>query len=368
MLHQAQLDTPCLALDLDLLDGNLKKMQTMVDRAGKKLRPHAKTHKCSALAKRQLELGAIGVCVAKVSEAEALIRSGITEILVTGPVATPMKIQRLVGLLDHAPSLMTVVDHPEGVDLLNAAAQEHSKTMDVLLDIDVGLRRTGARLNDARHLSDHILACGNLRIRGIQAYAGHLQHVSSYEERAAQSLHSLREVVPLFHELTRKTPDCVIFSATGTGTADIDFAVAELTEIQAGSYTCMDEEYFSIGAADHPTRFEAFAPALRLLTTVVSVNQSGFVTVDAGLKALYHDGAVPRVLSTEYVGMTYDWFGDEYGKLSFPPGVRPPALGAVVELVVSHCDPTINLFDHFHLVRGNEVVGCWSIDLRGCSQ
>ena len=114
-LTKFELDTPCLVLDLDLLDENLQKMQATVAAAGKALRPHAKTHKCSLLAKMQLAAGAVGICAAKVSEAEALVHAGIPNVLVTGPVATPEKIARLISLLRPAPFLMTVVDHPENI-------------------------------------------------------------------------------------------------------------------------------------------------------------------------------------------------------------------------------------------------------------
>jgi len=107
---------------------------------------------------------------------------------------------------------------------------------------------------------------------------------------------------------------------------------------------------------------------LRLLTTVISTNQEGFVTVDAGLKSLYRDGGLPRVFGSEFSGMEYFWFGDEYGMVTCPGQSANPSIGTVLELVTSHCDPTINLFDRIHLTRGAEVVGCWPVDLRGCSQ
>ena len=353
---------------MDLLERNLGKMQDVVGGAGKALRPHAKTHKCSALARRQIELGAIGVCVAKVSEAEALVKAGITEILITGPVATPLKIARLVCLLDVAPSLMTVVDGREAAELLDMALREKGLSMDVLLDVDIGLHRTGVRPVDAPALADDILSRPALRLRGIQAYAGQIQQVHSFAERKAASHKCLQEAVPLFRDLRAAVNTCTIFSASGTGTFDIDLDVPEVTELQVGSYAVMDAEYLAVGSAEDPTRFAPFGPALRLLTTVVSGNQPGFVTVDAGLKALYKDGAVPQVIGAAMSGLVYDWFGDEYGKITRPGSVDLPAIGTVLELVVSHCDPTVNLFDRYYLTRGAEVVGVWPIDLRGCSQ
>ena len=174
----------------------------------------------------------------------------------------------------------------------------------------------------------------------------------SYEARKTASHQCLQKAVPVFRELQAKVETCTIFSASGTGTFDIDLAVPEVTEVQVGSYACMDAEYLGIGSAENPTRFTSFGPALRLLTTVVSTNQKGFVTVDAGLKSLYRDGGKPQVIGSESSGMEYNWFGDEYGMVSCPGKAEIPSIGTVLELVTSHCDPTINLFDRFYLTRG----------------
>ena len=366
--YKSDLETPCLVLDMDVLERNLQKMQASADHAGKNLRPHAKTHKCSALAKRQIEAGAIGICVAKVSEAEALVKAGLDNILITGPVATPGKIERLVDLLSTVPSLMVVLDHPGTIALLDAALRARSMSMGVLLDVDVGLCRTGVKPSDALALAEHIVSSPTLRLRGIQAYAGHVQHIRSYDERKQTSRQCLQEAVPIFRELQATVPTCTILSTSGTGTFDIDIAVPEVSELQVGSYVCMDTEYLQVGSADNDTRFTAFDPALRLLTTVVSANQKGFVTVDAGLKTLYRDGGKPRVIVPENSALEYDWFGDEYGRITGADNAELPALGTVLELITSHCDPTINLFDYYFLTRGEKVVGMWPIDLRGCSQ
>lgn len=364
--QKSELDTPCLVLEMEALEANLQKMAAATSQAGKRLRPHAKTHKCSALALRQLALGAAGICAAKVSEAEALVRAGVRGVLVTGPAATPQKIERLVSLLALDPTLMAAVDDAATLPMLDAALQAHGRSLDVLLDLDVGLHRTGVRPADAPALAQAILARPALRLRGVQAYAGQVQHLPDFAARQSASLASLQAAAAVFRDLRASGVEtCTIFSASGTGTFDIDVHIPELTELQVGSYVGMDAEYLAIGSADHPTRFTAFQPALRVLTTVVSRNQAGFVTVDAGLKALYRDGGRPLILGAE-AEWVYDWFGDEYGKVS---GAGPlPTLGTVLEVIPSHCDPTINLFDRYTLVRGADVVGEWPIDLRGCSQ
>lgn len=373
-MKKHDLDTPCLLINLDILEKNLATMQARADAAGKNLRPHAKTHKCSALAKKQIAKGAVGVCVAKISEAEVLVNAGVHGILVTGAAAVENKAARLVDLLQKSPSLMTVVDHPDNIDLLEKHLIDGGKTggdflMDVLVDIDIGLRRTGVLPEKAQELAGRILASPYLRLRGVQAYAGQVQHINRYHERKRASIESLGLATEVFNRIKTSEASCTIFSGTGTGTSDIDLSVPELTELQVGSYALMDAEYGAIESAESTALSECFRPALTLLTTVVNVCQKTHVTVDAGLKSLYKDGGHPYVATPLYTGLRYDWFGDEYGKISpAETGAALPQLGSRLELVVSHCDPTVNQFDCFHIVRGDEVVDEWTIDLRGKSQ
>ncbi len=366
--RKTELDTPCLVIDLDRLDENLQKMQVRVKAAGKALRPHAKTHKCSTLAKMQIANGAIGVCAAKIAEAEALVAAGISGILLTGPVAGRTKTDRLVALLERAPFLVAVVDDPAGVELLESRLAEAGRSLDVLLDLDVGQHRTGVPPARAAALAQKILESPHLRLRGVQAYAGHLQHIPRYADRKLASREALRQAAAVFRELQARTPSCDILSGAGTGTARIDLAVPELTELQAGSYALMDAEYLAVESADGSEESD-YAPALTLLTTVVSGPHGRQVTVDAGLKAIYRDGGRPRVIHPDYGRLQYEWFGDEYGRLVAPDrACLLPAPGSVLELIVSHCDPTVNLFDHFLVTRADRVIDVWPIDLRGRCQ
>jgi D-serine deaminase-like pyridoxal phosphate-dependent protein len=362
------LDTPCLIIDQDVLEANLAFMQSAARKAGKQLRPHAKTHKCSTLAHKQIRAGAVGICAAKLSEAEALSAAGIRNILITGPVVTESKMSRLATLLEHDGTLMAVLDHPEVADRLNQVLRSRALSMDVLLDVDVGLHRTGVAPRQALELAEHVAALSQFRLKGIQAYAGQVQHIAPHAERQRQSLACMQEAAALFNQLRGRNPSCTIFSGTGTGTFDIDLLIPELTELQVGSYALMDAEYLNIGGPENSSRFTGFSPALRLLTTVLSTNQSAFVTVDAGLKSMYRDGASPIVAAGDFSGLRYEWFGDEYGRLASDGSGRLPEIGTVIELVTSHCDPTINLFDRFYIIRGDEVVDVWTIDLRGKSQ
>jgi len=367
-INKFELDTPCLTIDIDVLNDNLTRMQAAVQAAGKSLRPHAKTHKCSLLAREQIRAGAVGICAAKISEAEALAEAGVPGILVTGPVVSGPKIERLAAVLAKDPTVMVVVDHPANVGRLNEAMQARGLALNVLLDIDVGMGRTGVRPESALELADRIIHAGNLRLKGVQAYAGFVQHIQAYPERKKASMECMRRAADSFLKLRDREPACKIFSGTGTGTYDIDIQIAELTELQVGSYAVMDAEYLNIAAHDDPVRFSDFKPSLTLLTTVVSVNQPEFVTVDAGLKCLYRHGGTPFVVTPGFTDLRYDWSGDEYGKLIRRESGELPGLGEVLEVVTSHCDPTINQFDSFYITRGEKVVDRWPIDLRGKSQ
>lgn len=365
-LSLERLDTPCLVVGAELLEKNLRLMQAHADKSGKALRPHVKTHKCSALARMQVDCGAVGLCVAKVSEACGLVAAGLRSILITSPVVTEEKITRLLECVKTDPGIMVVVDSAENAKELSRRAVEHGVKIGVLVDIDPGLGRTGVRYDDALEFGRFVHRCDGLTLKGIQCYAGNLQHLESYKERSSRSLGVMRRAGEVFREFKAAGLPCGILTGTGTGTFDIDSLVPEVTELQVGSYALMDAEYSAIGSAA-ADRFETFAPALRIVTSVISVNHAaeGWVTVDAGLKAIYHHGATPLPLARHAVKLIYDWFGDEHGKLT-GRSEDLPALGEKVELMVSHCDPTVNLFDNFYLLRGGKVADVWPIDLRGC--
>jgi D-serine deaminase-like pyridoxal phosphate-dependent protein len=360
-----ELDTPCLVVDQDELEQNVRAMQTHVTCFEKKLRPHAKTHKCSRIAEMQMDAGAVGICVAKVSEAEVLVRSGLKGTLITSPVVTDYKIARLMGCLSLDPELMVVVDNLANAQKLDDEAKRRGQRLNVLVDLDPGMGRTGVPFEEGLALGISIHSLPGLRLRGVQCYAGHVQHIASFEERLRTSLGWMGEAANVVKQFREKGLPCEVFTGSGTGTCEIDNRIQDLTDLQAGSYAMMDAEYLSIGSSENPSRFERFSPALTLLTSVVNTNHADHVTVDAGLKALYHDGAKPYVLNPVSQDLEYKWQGDEHGQISFPTSSVHFELGDVLELVVSHCDPTINLFDVLFMTRNDIVTEIWPVDMRG---
>ena len=328
------------------------------------IRPHCKTHKCSKLAKLQIEYGAIGVSVAKISEAEVFIKNGIPNILITSPIVTKNKISRLICCLEKAPATLVVVDNKENIIALNEAGALNKKMIHVLVDLDPGLGRTGIKPEHALNFAIEINKLPWINLMGIQCYAGNLQHISSFRERRSKSLQVMQMASDIVKSFRESGLNCPIL----TGTYDIDVEATEVTEIQPGSYTVMDVQYTAIGSKNNKEQFHTFKPSMTLLTTVISNNRVEHVTVDAGTKSIYVDQHKPKIISHQ--GLEYDWggFGDEHGKITAVNGAKLPSYGEVLELIVPHCDPTINLFDQFFITENDIVVEIWDIDLRGKSQ
>lgn len=365
MQNKLTLDTPCLVIDKIKLLANLETMQNEVNQLGKQLRPHIKTHKCTKLSKLQLEYGAIGLSAAKLGEAEVLVNAGLKGILITSPIVTPQKIERLSVCLKKDSSIMVVIDHPSNAGALNIMAEKAKTKLNVLVDINPGVGRTGISYQETLSLASFIHKLPYLQLRGIQCYAGNLQHITEYEQRKQQSSAALKKAAEVVKTLKENGLPCDIFTGSGTGTYDIDCQISEVTEVQPGSYTVMDMEYFLIESKNNK-HLDKFRPALTLLTTVISANHKSHVTVDAGTKALYFDpNTKPKVIS--HPGLHYDWggFGDEHGKIIADPGISLPQVGDILELIVPHCDPTINLFDKFYITEGDQVSDVWNIDMRG---
>jgi len=368
-MSKYDLDTPCLVIDEDILDSNIRKMQDFVSSRGKGLRPHAKTHKCVSIIRKQIEAGCIGICTAKVSEAKVCIEQGIRDILITSPVITPRKIERLIKCVKKAPDCIIVVDSQDNAHALNDAFSSGDFRCNVLVGIDPGMGRTGISFDRAYELGNIIHSLDNLNLKGIQCYAGFLQHIKDYEERKQTSLEVMEKAGETVRRFRNEDLPCDIFTGGGTGSYEFDCSVQDVTDIQAGSYALMDAEYVNIGSAGDKERFNEFPPALTLLSTVISANRDGWVTADAGLKTLYHHGASPEILYPEELrSAEYEWFGDEHGKILIDSSIPRPDPGTVLELMVSHCDPTVNLFDEIYVTRNRTVTDIWPVDMRGKSQ
>ena len=361
---RADLNTPVLVLDVEALDRNIQRMAALTVHHGVALRPHAKTHKSVDIARRQKKAGAVGVCCAKIGEAEVLAEGGIAGILITSPVAAPAAIDRLAALAVHAEGLMAVVDHPGVTARLQAALAAAEARLDVIIDIDPGIARTGvASAEAAVALAQAIAAAPNLQCRGVQFYCGSQQHIENYAERRAAIVERtayLQEVIAALAD-AGFAPEIV--TGSGTGTHRIDLELGVFTELQAGSYIFMDKQYLDCDIADGGE--PPFEVALAVDSRVVSANHSGLVTIDAGSKSLSTDGGVAVVQRGAPETAFFAFMGDEHAALIAPDIGNALQPGDPISLTVPHCDPTVNLYDFYHVVAGDTLVGIWPVSARG---
>ncbi len=286
---------------------------------------------------------------------------GISGILLTAPLTSAEALDRLRRLLLRGADVSVTADHPGSVAPLSAIATATGRTVPVLVDIDMGMARTGCRtIDDVVDLARELAGAPGLKFSGIQAYWGNLQQVMPFSERArliGEQLERTRTMISALHSAGHKP---AIVSGGGTGSHRIDAASGLFTEMQPGSFLFMDSCYggISISENDNP-----FAPSLFVSATVVSANHPGKVTVNAGWKAFAADSGKPVAVRGAPANSTYRFMGDEHGIVEFA-GDRGPQLGANIEFLTSHCDPTVNLYNAFHVVRGEEVVDIWPIRAR----
>lgn len=364
---RADLNTPVLVLDLDALDRNIAAMAALVAGHGVALRPHAKTHKSVDIAKRQIAAGAVGVCCAKIGEAEVLAAGGVTGILITSPVAAPAAVDRLASLAATAEGLMAVVDHPGVAERLQTALARIGARLDVMIDIDPGIARTGvASAEAAVALAGVIAAAPNLAYRGVQFYCGSQQHIESYADRHAAIVERTAYLQQVVAALTDAGFAPGIITGSGTGTHRIDLELGVFTELQAGSYIFMDKQYLDCElVAGGGVPFEL---SLAVDARVVSANHSGLVTIDSGYKSLSTDGGVAVVQRGAPVSAFFAFMGDEHAALIAPDIGHELRPGDPVSLTVPHCDPTVNLYDHYHVVAGDTLVDIWPVSARGAAR
>jgi 3-hydroxy-D-aspartate aldolase len=360
-----ELTTPALVLDLETLERNIGAYQQKINFHGLKARPHAKSHKCAEIARRQIAAGAVGVCAASLHEAEALARHGINDILITSPMVGAGKLDRVLQLLGSGVSVAVVVDDQERAASIAAAAHRSGHVLDVLIDVDLGMGRTGVgNIESALQLVSAVCDAEGVSYRGVQAYSGSVQHIEDFAARDGVYTGQLRFVSDLIAALDKRGLKPATVTGGGTGTLALDCREGILTEHQAGSYIFMDVEYNAV-ALDASHGGTSFDTSLFLHSTVISKNVPGTATIDAGLKSFATDGPLPRVRDGAPEGTTYSFFGDEHGRLTFPTVADCLPLGSIVSFVTPHCDPTVNLHDYLHVVQGDTIVDIWQIAGRG---
>ena len=260
----------------------------------------------------------------------------------------PRKIERIV-----ATGTMVVVDHAQQAEWYQDAARRTGRKIDVLVDLDVGDHRTGARsLAQALEIAETVDRSSHLQLRGLQAYSVVGSHATPDDERLRVSKETFAHAAETSGAMTRKGLSAEIVSGGSTGTWLIDTALPELTELQAGSFVLMDMAYRRAGVD--------FKRGITVLATVVSANHPNFVSVDAGSKSFSTDrGYGPE--AADLPGSGYRWGGDEFGYVDVDDPAKRPALGDKLEFIPPHCDPTVNLYTSIHACRANQVEAVWPV-------
>ena len=356
----AEVDTPCLILDLDAFERNLQRLHESLTGRAVGVRPHAKSHKCPQIALQQIALGAVGVCCQKVSEAEALVEGGIGDVLVTNEVVGAPKLKRLAALAKRA-RIAVCADDAGNVAALDAAAREAGVKLNVLVEINVGANRCGVEPGaPALELAKKITASPNLHFAGLQAYQGTAQHLRTVGERRAAIEAAVAQVRHTLALLGEAKIPCEKVTGAGTGTYLYEAASAVYQEIQPGSYIFMDADYARNDWTE--SGMPRFEHSLFVWATVMSRPARDRAIVDAGLKASSIDSGMPRV--ADAAGVEYVKASDEHGVLQLN-GAPGYAVGDKLKLIPGHCDPTVNLYDYYVCVRNGRVEALWPITARG---
>ncbi|HEX3953012.1 MAG TPA: DSD1 family PLP-dependent enzyme [Stellaceae bacterium] len=357
-----EVDTPALVVDLDAFERNLHRLADRVKSSGVRLRPHSKTHKCPVIALKQIELGAVGVCCQKVSEAEAMVYGGVRDVLVTNEIVGRQKLRRLMGLA-HTAHIGVCVDDPAQLVDYEAAAGEAGVTLPVHVEINMGGNRCGVEPGQpALDLARRIADTRHLRFAGLQAYHGSAQHLRTWEERQKAIAGAVDKAVSTRDLLSANGIACDNITGAGTGTFEFESTSGVYTELQCGSYIFMDADYGrNLDRDGAPIR--SFEPSLFVWATVMSRPNDERAIVDAGLKALGMDSGPPTVWDEP--AATFERASDEHGRIAIGSATNRLRLGDKLRLVPGHCDPTVNLYDWYVAIRNERVEAVWPITARG---
>lgn len=363
-MDEAEIQTPCLVLDLDALERNIVKMGDYAKAHGMRHRAHGKMHKSVDVLKLQEKLGgAVGVCCQKVSEAEVFVRGGIKDVLVSNQVRDPLKIDRLARLPKLGSRIIVCVDDVANVADLSAAAQKHGTTLECFVEIDCGAGRCGVKTTpEVVEIAQAIDAAPGLKFTGIQAYQGAMQHIDSYADRKAKLDAAIAQVKDAVAGLKAVGLEPELVSGGGTGSYYFESNSGVYNELQCGSYAFMDADYGRIHDAEGKRIDKGeWENALFILTSVMSHAKPHLAVVDAGLKAQSVDSGLPFVYGRDDV--RYIKCSDEHGVVEDPQGVLK--VNDKLKLVPGHCDPTCNVHDWYVGVRNGKVESVWPVSARG---
>lgn len=338
-----ELDTPAIVIDLDAAEANIGRMQEFANEAGISVRPHTKTNKSPYWAWKQVNAGAIGICCAKVGEAEQMALAGIPEILIPNQIVTQRKISRLMTVAATTKTIVAV-DSEDNVSNLSDAATAYGVELGILIEVNVGMDRCGVEPDSAAKLAGAIVKAPGLRFDGIMGYEGHTVAARDFEERKTEALRAMDKLLGAAANIRKAGIPVNIVSAAGTGTYNITGALDGVTEIQPGSYIFMDGDYLEV--------FNDFKPAMTLLTTVISRTGDRAV-LDCGLKSVSIDRGRPYAVGIE--GVEVGGPSEEHTKIALSGEAKNLRVGDNVSLRAMHGDTTINVHDYYFCVRDGKL-------------
>lgn len=351
----ADADTPSLLVDLDALQENIRTMATFFAAKKARLRPHFKSHKCTRIARMQMEAGAVGMTCAKLGEAEVLADAGIRDILIANEIVGPLKINRLIALCARA-NPMVAVDSADNIRMLSAIASAAGVTIRVLVEVDVGMGRCGVSPGQpALELAKLVGSLPGLKFEGLQGYEGHCVDLRDADEREKQARASLKLMIDTRRLIESSGQRINIVSGGGTGTYDINGNTEGVDEVQAGSYALMDWWYTDIRPE--------FRQAMSILTIVMSRPRPNIAIIDVGRKGIGAEWGPPR-LKAPHEGRVLGYTSEEHMTLEMH-GQHDIAVADRMEIIPSHGCTTSNLYREFVVHQKGQIVGTWPIEGSG---
>lgn len=359
-LHKGELDTPALLVDIAAVEHNIQKMADFCNNSGVSLRPHAKIYKATPIfAWMQIRAGAIGLTVAKLSEAEVLAAAGIQDILIANQIVGHRKIQRLVNLAAYT-HVMVAVDSIENVKALSKAALEKGVKLNVLVEVNIGNDRCGVEpFEPSLKLAQMVQALPGLTFRGLMGYDGHLTFIEDLEERYKCSQQAYKILVDTSEYIRDAGVPVEIVSGGGSCTYKPAGGTKGVTELQAGTYLLMDTAYHNNGLSE-------FECSLTLLATVISRPErpgaEDVAILDLGRKALGLTYGFPEVKDPE--GTIFS-MPQEHSRLQLEKPETTLKVGDKVELWVRDANGTVNLYDKIYAIRNDIVEAVWDLQGRG---
>ena len=366
------LNTPSLLIDKSVLLKNIKTMSDYTIKNKINLRPHAKSHKISEIAKMQIKHGAIGICVATLYEAEVMSKNNIENILVTTPITNLNSENKLCKLIQSSKNIMLIIDSIYGLKFLEKIAIKIKKKINILVDCDImgigtnKIRRTGAKsIKEIVNLASLININEHLNYMGITAYAGDVQHINNYNERKIETTIRHNYLNKVINKLKKENLSPQIISGGGTGSYDIDTKSKLFTELQTGSYIFNDVEYDNVNT--YKSNTNPFKSGLFIASSIISIIDDYNYIVDAGLKAFSTDSKyLPKPMGSLPKNSKYTFMGDEHGKITLPrESNKKLNYGEIIIIQPSHCDPTVNLYDKCYLIEKDKISKYWFVDARG---